>query len=270
MHIGIIGCGHMGSALAKALLKTAGVHAVTVGNPQKPYVMASLSNHEKKRFRWDVDNAAVAKAVDIVVIAVRPGVVVSALKEIRPFLKQKQILISIAAGTPLWKLKKWSGGHKKIVRVMPNLPAQVFDGMSVWKPAPGLSKKEKTTVAKLLDSFGKQIQVQDEKLIDIATAIAGGGPAYAAAFMESMANAARKIGFSPNEARTLVLQTVDGSLDYIKETGIQFAELKSAVQTKGGTTEAGFKILKKKKWQATLEKALLAGYKRARAISKKQ
>ncbi|MBI2638518.1 NAD(P)-binding domain-containing protein [Candidatus Peregrinibacteria bacterium] len=277
----------MGSAIAKALLGTSWVRAVFASNPQKPHVMLSLSKPEKKRFRWKkvapfrrinclaslrlglVDNTAVVKAVDIVVIAVRPGVVAATLQEIRPFLKKKQILISIAAGTPLKKLKKWSGGHKKIVRVMPNLPAQVFDGMSVWKPAQGLSKKEKTAVKKFLESFGKQIEVKDEKLIDMATAIGGGGPAYTAAFLESMTKAAKRIGFSESDARLLAIQTVDGSLDYIKETGIEFNQLKSAVQTKGGTTETGFKILKKKKWQATLEKALFAGYKRAREISKK-
>ncbi len=257
MKIGIIGCGHMGSAIAKALMVNK-IATVRVSSPQRP----------KFKISWTIDNRQIVKGAHVIIIAVKPNVVMAVLQEIAPLLKSNQILISIAAGVPLKKLAFWSGGHKKIVRMMPNLPAQVFDGMSVWKAASGLKKQEKTTVVKILNSFGKQIHVNDEKLIDVATAIVGGGPAYAAAFLESMAKAAQKIGFSKNEARILALQTVDGSLDYIEETGIGFNNLKQIVQTKGGTTEAGFKILKKKKWQATLEQALFAGYKRAQQISK--
>lgn len=256
MKIGIIGCGHMGSAIAKALLAK-GVGKVSVSNLKKPPF----------NINWTTDNKTLAQNADIVLIAVKPDAVKMVLSEISPVLKSGKIIISIAAGIPLKKLIIWTKNHKKIVRVMPNLPAQVFEGMSVWKASSGINKKGKEVIRCLLAAFGKEIEVKDEKLIDIATAVSGGGPAYTAAFLESLADVAQKIGFSPVDARLLALQSVSGSVLYIEKTGLDFAEVKNIVQTKGGTTSAGFKILKKKNWQKILEKALLTGYKRAREIS---
>lgn len=282
MKIGIIGCGHMGSAIAKALLAK-GAGAVWISDPVKQgcpvkagHLLFSgtrpagikLSKKEQKSPCWTVDNCEAVKKTDIVVIAVKPDIVQSVLAEIQLFLRKNQILISIAAGIPLQKLAKWSGRHKKIVRVMPNLAAQVLESMSVWKASKGLNKKEKQIVARLLNSFGKSLEVKNEDLIDIATAVCGGGPAYTAAFLESMAQAAQSIGFSSQDAKTLALQSALGSIIYIEKTGIDFSALKNAVQTKGGTTEAGFKVLRRKNWQKTLEQALLAGYKKARGMQK--
>lgn len=246
----------MGSALAQALaLKKVG--RVLVSNPVKPHI----------KVKWTVDNKAVAKTVDIVVIAVKPNVVASVLDEIRGSLGPKKILISIAAGVSLKKLKKHLPRHKKIIRAMPNLAAQVFDAITVWKPLSRLSALEKRRVQNLLNTFGKSMEVRHEKLIDMATAVSGSGPAYVAAFLEALAKTAKGAGFSSVQARQLALETVNGTLDYIKETGVDFGDLKNAVQTKGGTTEAAFKVLKKKKWQQILEKAVTAAYRRARELN---
>jgi pyrroline-5-carboxylate reductase len=264
MKIGIIGCGHMGSAIAKALLSKKLGH-VWASKRSEPHI--DLPVNSKKFFHWTVDNREVVKAVDIIVIAVRPFTVQEVLMEIAPLLKKKQILISIAAGTHIRKLKKWSGGHKKIVRVMPNLPLQILQGMSVWKAAPGLSHKEKKLMSKLINTFGISLKIDNEKLIDYP--ISGVAPAYTAAFLESMVRVGRKIGYSEKEAYGIALQGTLGSLLFIKETKPHLGVLIKAVCTKGGVTEAGFKILNKKKWQATLEKALFAGYKRAQTINKR-
>lgn len=257
MKIGIIGCGHMGSALARAALQKK-LGDVWISNPHPKKIPGS---------HYTNNNLLAAQKTQLVILGVRPGDTEQVLKEIQPALTSRHILISIAAGISLKNLAKWSKNHKKIVRVMPNLAAQVGESISVWKAAKGLSQKEKTIVKKILNAFGKNIEVKDEKLIDTATAIAGGGPAYTAAFLESLAHAAQKAGFTKEQARFLAIEAVDGSLDYIKETGIEFGTLKKAVQTKGGTTEAGFKILKKKKWQLALQQALFAGASRARKIS---
>lgn len=256
MRIGIIGCGHMGSAIVKALLAK-GVDKVSVSNLKKPPFNVN----------WSTNNKEIAQNANIILIAVKPDIVRSVLNEIRPVLKNNTIIISIAAGIPLKKLISWTKNHKKIIRVMPNLPAQIFEGISVWKASPGINKQEKQAVARLLNSFGKSLEVKNEDLINIATVISGGGPAYVAAFLENLADAAQKIGFSKLDARLLALQSVYGSVLYIEKTGLDFTEVKEIVQTKGGTTEAGFKVLKKKSWQKILEKALFAGYKRAREIA---
>src|SRR3989338_7326676 len=162
MGIGIIGCGHMGSAISKALLNKKFGH-VWASSRSKPAI--ALSGGEKKFFHWTQDNKKIVKETNIVFIAVRPFSVQEVLAQISPLLKKNQILISIAAGIHIEKLKKWSGGHKKIARIMPNLPAQVLEGISVWKTA-GLDGKEKRAVAKLIGTFGESLEINDEKLID--------------------------------------------------------------------------------------------------------
>lgn len=262
MRFAILGCGHMGSAIVQALL--AKQHRIHAGNPTKPHL--SLDRQSRALFTWTRNNVEAISGAEIIVIAVKPFDVESVVKEIRPSLQTHQIILSIAAGIPLRKLQKFAGGHKKIARVMPNLPAQVLEGMSVWKATENISKGEKSTIKKLLGAFGKEIEVQDEKLIDMATAISGGGPAFTAAFLESMSRVAEKIGYRPADARTLALQAVYGSAVYLQKTGIEFGELKRAVQTKGGTTEAGFQLLKAKKWQEIFEKALEQSRKRAEEL----
>lgn len=256
----------MGSALASAFLdKKFGT--VWAGNRSKPggVLRAIVAGANKKFFRWTRDNKEATENADIIFIAVRPFSVQEVLAEIRSALRPDAILISITAGIHISKLKKWSGNHKKIVRIMPNLPVQILEGMSVWK-ATGLDRKEKQLVLKLINSFGSSLEINDEKLIDCP--VSGVAPAYTAAFLESFINAARKTGYSKAQAGLIALQGVFGSLIYIKKTRPDLAKLISAVCTKGGVTEAGFKVLKAKKWQNILEKALLSGFKRAREISK--
>lgn len=266
MKIGIIGCGHMGGALAGAIIKKYKA-TVWASNPTKPHF--AISNEEKKLFKWTVDNSEVVKNVDIIFLAVKPAVMSQVLLNMKSLLKPNQIIISIAAGIPLHNLKKWSGAHKKIIRVMPNLPLLAMEGMCVWQAAKGLTKDEKNTIKNLLASFGKEIEVKKESLIDVATAVSGGGPAHTAAFLQCLFASAKNMGFSKDHARLLALQTVLGSLKYITETDADFETLKTQVQTKGGTTEAAYKILNRKRWQQTFESALLAAYKRAREISEK-
>lgn len=262
MNIGIIGCGHMGSAIAKALLNKK-MGKVFASNKTPLHI--ELSPAQKNDFEWTIDNVDIVDKCELICLAVRPADVKEILAKIKKGLKN-QILISIAAGVSLKKLSTWSGGHKKIVRVMPNLPAQVGEGMSVWKFASKLSGADKKLVEDFLNSFGKSLEVSDEKLIDIATAVSGGGPAYTAAFLECMADSCEKIGFKKDAARELALQTVIGSANYIRKTGAEFSLLKKLVQTKGGTTEAGFAVLKKKSWQKILKNAFFAGYKRAQKL----
>ena len=265
MNIGIIGCGHMGGAIAKALMAKNKGH-ILVSKRRKPSLMASLSKKEKKKLHWTVDNIEVVKKTTVVFLAVKPNDIPSVLNEIKSALKKNHILISIAGGLSLKKLFSWSGGHKKIIRILPNIPAHIFEGISVWKALSGLTTKEKRTVKILLGSFGREVEVKNEDLINVP--VWGCGPAYTAAFLETMSIFAQKAGFSKEQARMLAIQTVLGSTHYIEKTGVDFHNLVEAVQTKGGITEASFKVLKAKKWQQIFEKALYAAYQRAREISK--
>lgn len=255
----------MGSAIAKALLKDAH-YEVAVSNPEAPRFF--LSSEEKKRFSYTKENSVAVEDASVIIIAVKPKIVEEVLNELAPQLQKDQIIISIAAGVTLASLKSWSKSHKKLVRVMPNLPAQIFAGVSVWKQS-GLTASEKELVAALLAQFGFQIEVSTEDKIDMATAVSGGGPAYVAAFIESCEHALQSAGYSKLDARHIALATVAGSAHYINNSEQETAAVKEAVQTKGGTTEAGFKVLKKNKWQSTLEKAFAAGYKKAQELGGK-
>lgn len=243
MRIAILGCGHMGNAIKKALII-------------KKIGKIFVSNKTD-------DNVGAAKNSDVIFVCVKPPQVPEVLTQLRPCLTPHKLLISIAAGIPLKKLFLWSGGHKKIIRVLPNLPAQVLQGMSVWKATPALKKTEKSRIKKLLCCFGKTIEVNDEKLINDACPVWGSGPAFCAALLESFERFAKRCGFSGTQARLLAIQTVLGSARYLEKTGMDFAELKQAVQTKGGVTEAAFRVLKKGKWQAIFERALVAAKKRS-------
>lgn len=262
MRIGIIGCGHMGSAIAKALLEKN--HTVWVSNRSGVHI--KFKPAQKKYFHWTADNTEVVKKTDVVFLGVKPGNVEAILHEVKNNLTPEKILVSIAAGITLKKLSIWSGSHKKIVRVMPNLPAQIFEGISVWKASSGLYARGKKIIVKLFKAFGKEIEVQNEDLINVA--IGGSGPAYTAAFLESMARSAKKAGFTKEQARVLAIQTVLGSVLYMEKSGADFTNLVKTVQTKGGITEASFKILKAEKWQEIFEKALHAANRRAREIGK--
>ncbi len=252
----------MGTAIAKSLLQSPD-YTVYVSNPTTPRF--SLSAEQKKRFVFLRGNKEIALKSKIIILAVKPKIVESVLREIAPQLTSDHIVISIAAGVNMASIKRWARGHKKLVRVMPNLPAQVFAGVSVWKQL-GLNKAEKKIVSTILSQFGFQTEVNSEAKIDMATAVSGGGPAYVAAFLESSQRALQSAGYSKSDARNIALASVIGSAVYMQKTGMEFSEVKSAVQTKGGTTEAGFKILNQKKWQAVLEKAYAAGQKRAQEL----
>lgn len=257
--VGIIGYGHMGKAIGKRLKKR-GFQIVT-------------SDGEK--------NIEVAEKSDVLILAVKPFIVSSVVKEIAPHLRKNQLLISIAAGVSLQtiinslRIQKIPQLFPEIIRVMPNLPAQIGLGMSIWKSATKLSYAKKNLVKSILKAFGEEIEVKSENLIDSATAVSGSGPAYVFAFLDSLSNAANKLGFSQKAADEIALQTVVGASHFAynilrssKETRFSFENLVSQVKTKGGTTEAAFKILDKKKWQKILEAAVHNAYKRAKALSR--
>lgn len=220
MHITVIGGGHMGSAIAKALIAKK-IGTVKISTPHKPTFRVS----------WTPNNSQAIKNADSIIIAVKPAVVMSVLQEISPHLNSNQIVISVAAGIPLKKLTRWTSGHKKIVRTLPNLPAQVFEGMTIWKATPSLTSSDKKIIQRLLNAFGKSIEVKNEDLIDAGCAVSGCGPAFCAAFLDTLSSFAKQSGFTADEAREMALQTLSGSIAYMQKTGVEFDALARADST---------------------------------------
>lgn len=260
--IGIIGFGHMGQAISHALINQGWqVTASDLGSLKNhPYLKTHQSCCKDKisLIRSSID---VLRGVSIVILAVRPFQMKDILDEVKNYTP---LLISIAAGIRLSFLKK-NSGVKKIIRVMPNLPAQIGMGMSVWKSM-GLTKQEKNLVKNILQSFGEEIEVSDENLINAATAVSGSGPGYVFAFLDALQKSAEKLGFSKEQARILTLQTVLGSAMFAKNHEEDFDILVSRVATKNGTTEAAFKILRRTHWQKNLVCAVFQAYKRSREL----
>jgi pyrroline-5-carboxylate reductase len=149
---------------------------------------------------------------------------------------------------------------------MPNTPAQIGRGMTVWTATESVSEKQKTIVRSILGSMGKEIWVDDEGCIDMATAVSGSGPAYVFLFMESLINAAKEIGLSPEKAHELVFQTVTGAALFAAHSGKDLAELRRMVTSPGGTTAEAIKVFEAEGLEGTIKRAVSAAYEKAKQL----
>ena len=174
---------------------------------------------------------------DLVIFAVKPQDSSALFASIRNQLDTQQVLLSIMAGVKLSTIMEGLNA-KKVIRAMPNLPAQIGMGMTVFTSSEEVTRIELVTVQNLLATTGKTIYVEDETLIDAATAISGSGPAYVWFFMDAMMKAALNMGFNESEAELLVSQTFLGSIELYNATNFSCAEWIERVSSRGGTTEA--------------------------------
>ena len=153
--------------------------------------------------------------------------------------------------------------HRRVVRAMPNTPAQVGRGYTVWTAAEGVTEAQRERVRTLLGAMGEQLYVADEAAIDRATAVSGSGPAYVFMFLEALMDAAVQIGITRPQARRMVLETVIGSAEYAAASDAHVAELRDAVTSPAGTTAAGLRVLEDRGLRAALIEAVAAAHARA-------
>ena len=201
------------------------------------------------------DNAEAVKDAHIVILAVKPQMMTGVLDEIRTNLTEKQLIISIAAGCSISSFEEALGADKKIVRVMPNTPALVGEGMSAWCGNAHVTEEDKASVRKIFSSFGMEEEVP-EKLIDTACCVSGCGPAYVSMFIEALADAAVAEGMPRAQAYRFAAQTVMGSAKMVLETGKHPGELKDMVTSPGGSTIAGVQKLEEKAFRGTVMEAI--------------
>jgi pyrroline-5-carboxylate reductase len=149
---------------------------------------------------------------------------------------------------------------------MPNTPAQIGMGLTVWTATEEVAEKQRASVGSILKAMGRELYVTDEQYIDMATAISGSGPAYVFLFMQSLIDAAVDMGLSPDAARQLVLQTVAGSVEYAARSDKELAQLRQMVTSPGGTTAEALKIFEKDKFPELVKQAVAAAYKRAKEL----
>ena len=264
MKIAFIGVGVMGEAIISALIKqkTVGRDSIMACDVD-PARLAAVGKKYKVSHTPDCRSAA--KVCDIIVLSIKPQTLSKVMGDLKGALKESQLVLSIVAGARLDTISKGLK-HDAIIRVMPNTPAQVGQGMSVWTATSAVSQAQKDIAQNILKATGREIYVQDEKYIDMATAISGSGPAYIFLIMEALTDAAVHIGMPRKLAEELVTQTVLGSAYMSRETGKHPAELKNMVTSPGGTTAEGLLCIEEGGMRAILAQAVIAAYEKAQRL----
>jgi len=256
----------MGEAMLSALLRQG------LSSPQDVWVSdikAERRQYLKEKYGVAVteNNRQAATKGEIVVLAIKPQNLAEIITELEGKFQPGQLVLSIIAGARISTLRQGLD-HKAIVRVMPNTPAQVGEGMSVWTATPEVTETQKQWASLILGAMGKEIYVDDEKYLDMATAVSGSGPAYFFLFLESLIESAVNIGLPRDVAEPLVWQTFVGSSHLLQKSGKSPAELRKQVTSPGGTTAAALLELEKGGFNSLVLQAVTAAYNRAKELGK--
>jgi pyrroline-5-carboxylate reductase len=205
---------------------------------------------------------------DVIVLATKPQTLKQACNELSAFL-EGELIVSIAAGTTIASIASWLNGKtSRIVRTMPNTPALIGKGITGMFAPSTLSSKDVETASSLMRSCGEVLRVHDEAMIDAVTAVSGSGPAYVFHWIESMIDAAKGVGFSDADARTLVLATLEGATALAEASSEPPATLRERVTSKGGTTAAALAVIEERGVKAALIDAVKAARDRGRELGK--
>jgi pyrroline-5-carboxylate reductase len=254
--IGFIGCGNMGIAMIGGMITK------NIVPPDKIICsdlnLTNLKNASKKYgITTTTDNNEVAKNADILILSIKPDLYSSIINEINEQIKNDVIVVTIAAGKSIKSTEEAFDKKLKVVRVMPNTPALVGEGMSGICPNEMVTEKDLEDILTIFNSFG-QTEIVNEKLMDVVTSVSGSSPAYVFMFIEAMADAAVLDGMPRNQAYKFAAQAVLGSAKMVLDTGIHPGELKDMVCSPGGTTIEAVAILEEK----GLRTAIISAIKR--------
>ena len=265
MSILIIGGGNMGKTYAQSFINS------------KLIAREELFIYDKDKLKIDLINqfqlgqgvqelGEFVKNIDTIILAVKPQDTKNLFPELKPFLRPDQLFLTIMAGVKIADIQSQLG-IEKVVRAMPNLPAQIGMGMTVFCSSDKVPKKDLTYIQNLLETTGHSIIVEKEDMLNGATAISGSGPAYVFYFLDAMINSALEMGFSPSEAHLLVEQTFLGSVNLIKRNNLNCNQWIEKVASRGGTTEAALKVFDENKVKDGIKKGLETALNRARELS---
>ena len=214
------------------------------------------------------DNGYAVRGADLVILAVKPQSLPEVLPALSTSLESQQTVASIVAGATIDTLV--SGLEQdSVVRIMPNTPAQIGAGMSVWTATAAVPGAMRNLVGQILQTLGDEVYVPDEKLIDMSTALSASGPAYVFLFIEALIDAGVYLGMARDMARRLALQTVLGSTQLVEETGRHPAELKDMVTSPGGTTIAALRTMESEGFRAAVLDGVIAAYDKSVELGKK-
>jgi len=206
-------------------------------------------------------NADAIDGADIVLLGIKPQMLARVGRELRGRLRPGQLVISVLAGATTRALTGHLG-HGEVVRSMPNTPAQLGKGVTVWYATPETSAEQREQAATLLSALGTQVEVDDERLVAMATAVSGTGPTYVFLVMEALIDAAVHLGFARHVAHDLVIETLEGSTVFAKQSGLHPAQLRNMVTSPGGTSAAALHELESGRLRTVLSEAVWAAFRR--------
>jgi pyrroline-5-carboxylate reductase len=266
--IAFIGSGVMGEAMIAGLLRQgmAPLRSLIAAEPRAERIdeLRNLYGIE-----LTTENSKASSQADVVVLSVKPQSLGKVFTSIRGHIQPHALVLSIVAGAPISKLAGGLG-HAAIVRSMPNTPAQIGEGITVWTAAPAVTDEQQQMARRILQALGEEVFVEDETYLDMATALSGTGPAYVFLFMEAMVDAGVHLGFHRSISEQLVAQTVLGSVDYyLKKKNIaHLSSMRNQVTSPAGTTAAALYYLEKAGFRTAISRAIWAAYERSQELGK--
>jgi pyrroline-5-carboxylate reductase len=258
--IATVGSGVMAEAMIAGLLRDGLV------TPDR--VVASHPRTERREalereygVRTVSTNTDAVRDADVILLAIKPQMLERVGREIGPRLRRGQLVLSILAGATTAALTGILH-HDQVVRSMPNTPARLGKGVTVWYATPEVTEQQRAQAAALLGALGHQLEVDDEKMVAMATAVSGTGPTYVFLVMEALIDAAVHLGFPRHIAHDLVIETLEGSTLFARQSGLHPAELRNMVTSPGGTSAAALHELESGRLRTVLSEAVWAAFRR--------
>ena len=273
--LAFIGCGVMAEAIIAGLLRKqlVGPEQVVGSHPRSARREELYTKYGIEMFEQNKEAAlkvfpADPDAGSVLVLAVKPQRLRRVLEELKGSIHQDQLVVSIVAGAKIETIAD-ELLHAAVVRTMPNTPAQIGEGVTAWTPSAGVNEKQESQVCAMLNALGKAVRVENERQIDMATALSATGPTYIFLVMEALIDAGVHMGFSRHVAQELVHQMMLGAVLFARESHKHPAELRNMVTSPGGTSAEAIYQMEKGSLRTVLSKAVWAAFQRAESLGKK-
>lgn len=272
--LAFVGCGVMAEAIIAGLLrqKLVGPEQIVASHPRQArreemHVKYGIEMFESNREAVTDTHPEGPDDSSVIVLAVKPQRLHGVLEELKGALVKEQLVVSIVAGAKIETIAEQLL-HASVVRAMPNTPAQIGEGVTAWTVSIAVTEQQERQVSAMLEALGKSVRVENERQIDMATALSSTGPTYIFLVMEALIDAGVHMGFSRHVAQDLVHQTLLGSVLFARESHKHPAELRNMVTSPGGTSAEAIYQMEKGSLRTVLSKAVWAAFQRAESLGK--
>ena len=268
--LAFIGCGVMAESMIAGLLRKEIVSPsqVVASHPRAERRRELVEKYGIEAFEHNADAVTALPGSGIVVLSIKPQRIINVLTDLKGVVRPQQLVISIIAGARIEKISE-ALSNDLVVRAMPNTPSQIGAGMTAWTCSEAVDEEHRMQVRMMLSALGKELYVETENMIDMATSLSATGPTYIFMVMEAMTDAGVHLGFSREIAKELVQQTMLGSVLFAMESHKHPAELRNMVTSPGGTSAEAIYQMEKGTLRTVLSKAIHAAYKRAVELGKR-